>query len=271
MQNQNSLSTHIYHFVYTLMALPRAIEYIQEKKLWRGIDQYGWVIRALVVVGVGAGLYFLINFLQWTRELDVSDPVLAMSSMGGLVSNAALESYDLFTAGFMKYVVLFMLEVLVFHFMRRALADLVGRESGIRFVDFWQAQRRMFIVVLRSWIFEFLITLVIGIVFGIFDTFSFLETVLIFGVQCYFLGFAIVDNYNEQFGLSIKESIAYSRNYTGICLGLGLALYVLMLIPLVGSLAGPIIVSVAAALVMVRMTDLHHRADQPLEAYGQVL
>ena len=57
-------------------------------------------------------------------------------------------------------------------------------------------------VVIRCYILEMIITLLIRIFFGIFGMVDFLEPVAIFGVQCYFLGLVVIDNYNEQFGFS---------------------------------------------------------------------
>lgn len=79
-----------------------------------------------------------------------------------------------------------------------------------------------------------------------------------FVVQCYFFGLVILDNYNEQFGLSIKESLATSKNYRGVSLALGMVLYLFMLVPLVGVVAGTVLVSVTAVIVLnkIAKTDM---------------
>lgn len=254
---QHPVGAAIYQFFYTLFALPRAWHFIRRYELWRGMEKYGWVVRFLVVVAILIGLKFIGVFFDWLGQIDSFDlPGIAMG-MGGLMTAGALEGYELFTAGFMRYVMLILLEVVVFHFMRRTLAILAARDSGVSFNDFINAQVRMIRVVFRSWVLELVCTILISVVCGIFSILEFFEPALIFGVQCYYLGFAIVDNYNEQFGLTIKQSVAYARGYVGVALALGLVLYLLMLVPVVGIVLGPLLVSVAGAMVLVQLSDLH--------------
>lgn len=87
---------------------------------------------------------------------------------------------------------------------------------------------------------------------------EFMKPVLVFAVQCYYLGFTIVDNYNEQFGLSIKDSAKYTyQNHLGVALGVGLILNILLFIPVLGVVVGPLLSAVTATLVMYQLSDLH--------------
>ena len=70
-----------------------------------------------------------------------------------------------------------------------------------------------------------------------------------------------IDNYAEQFDMKIKDTFEFAQGYIGVGLALGLVLYLVMLIPLVGALLGPVIVSVTGALVMYQLSDLHIRED----------
>ena len=259
----------IYHFVYTLMSFPRAYRFIREHRLWEGLMQYGWIIRLLVVASVLLGLSMLSVFIQWIHSLDITNGMAMVAGVGTLFSQTALEGYELFTSGFMKYVILILLEVFVYHFMRRTLMLTVGKSEGITFTDFFHAQIRMIKIALRSWIMELIASILIKVFFAIFGIFDFLEPVLLFGVQCFYFGFAIMDNYNEQFGLSIDASARYSRDYLGVALALGLVLYALLLIPILGTVVGPVLCTTTAALVMVKQADLHYSqpAPEPVDHY----
>lgn len=247
-----------YHFVYSLVRLTEVPDFVRKHRLWRGLNEYSWVIKLLIVAALLLGLSFLSVIIDWWQSLSPEPEAYALiSSVGNLFTRVFGEGYELFTAGFMKYVLLILLEVIVYHFMRRTLTVLVNKESGVSFNDFLEAQKRMIKVVFRSYVYETIATILIGIVFGIFGFVSFLEPVLVFIVQCYFLGFAIVDNYMEQFGLTIRESIDYSYQYAGVSLAMGLALYIVLLFPLVGTIAGPILVSVGAGMIMTQLSDLH--------------
>ena len=80
--------------------------------------------------------------------------------------------------------------------------------------------------------------------------FTFLKPVATLLIQSYFLGFAIIDNYNELYHMDIKQSLNYANQYGGVTLIIGLSAYIMMLIPLVGTVAGPLIGAVVAALTM---------------------
>ncbi|MFT6136364.1 MAG: hypothetical protein ACJAZM_002868, partial [Cyclobacteriaceae bacterium] len=72
------------------------------------------------------------------------------------------------------------------------------------------------------------------------------------------LGYVIADNYNEQFDLSIVRSGRnLRRNYLGICLGLGLPLFLMLKVPVIGTILGPLVASVTAAIVLREKSDLH--------------
>jgi len=176
--------------------------------------------------------------------------------MGTMISNVVTEGYESFTSGLLKYVVLVLSEVVVFHFMQRALEEIQGHPVRTDFTAFFNAQMRMIKVAIRSWILEIIVSALVSVVFGIFGFLDWLESPILFIVQCYFFGLVILDNYNEQFGMTIKESMAFSKSYMGVSLALGFVLYLLMLIPLIGVLCGTIIVSVTGAIVMSKIARL---------------
>ena len=111
-------------------------------------------------------------------------------------------------------------------------------------------------VAIRAWIMEVIVYALVSVFFGIFGFLDWLESPILFLIQCYFFGLVILDNYNEQFGMTIKESMAFSKSYMGVSLALGFVLYLLMLIPLIGVLCGTILVSVTGAIVMSKIAKL---------------
>lgn len=246
-------------FLFTLGHLRSAALLIRERELWRGVNRYGWVFKVLVIVAIIMGLSFLSTVTSWIGSLfQAESGMAALSSVGTFASNLALEGYESFTSGLLKYVILLLSEVIIFHFMQRTLEELQGREIKTDFQPFFDAQVRMIKVVIRTYILELIATLLVSIFFGIFGFLDWLEPLVNFVVQCYFFGLVILDNYNEQFGLSIKESLATSKNYRGVSLALGMVLYLFMLVPLVGVVAGTVLVSVTAVIVLnkIAKTDM---------------
>ncbi len=115
-----------------------------------------------------------------------------------------------------------------------------------------RAQIRIVKIVIRNFIYEVLISLLISLMLGIIGL-TFLKGSLLFLVQCYFLGFTLIDAYYEIRHFSIKESARRSWNYAGVSLAVGLVAYLLLLLPLIGALLGPIVGSVTATLAIDRL------------------
>lgn len=252
-----SIPAYIDQFRTTTQSIVKSISFIRENKVWQGLLSYGWVMRGLLIVGGLLSLKFLSLFMGWVRRARVDDPIEAISSVGVLAMDVFHEGYDLLFSSSGKYIVLILLEIVIFHFARRTLEILSGNPSQSSLQDFIQAQIRMIKIAFVSWILENIATNIIAFAFGLFDPIGILEPTLIFAVQCFFLGFAILDNYHEQFEMTIKESLQYSKGYVGVALAAGIFLYLAMLIPGIGSIAGTLIAAVAVSLAMFKLSDLH--------------
>lgn len=255
------LFEQFHQFQYALLKHREAPMFIRKHKLWEGFWRYGWVSRMLVVIALLIGIKLFSIFWNWWGKAELDDLGSAVSSMGMLAGDFFKEGFDYLFLGGMKYVMLILMEVLVFHFCRRTVSILTGKDSPASFDDFFKAQVRMIRVSIRSWIRESIVTVLLGVAFGVAGFLHFLEPVAVFIVQCYYLGFTIVDNYNEQFGLSVKESAqdVYER-HAGVALAVGAVLNVLLVIPLLGAVVAPFLSAVAATLVMFELSDLHRRA-----------
>lgn len=258
------LKVYTRQFGFSLAIIPRTVAFIREQKLWKGVLSYGWVARIFIALAILGGLKFLSIFINWVQRLFEADSAgTAIASMGLMAKDMAVGSYELLFSTSSKYIMLVLLEVLVFHFARRTLEILTGNKAKAEWKDFVDAQVRMIKVAFRSWILELIVVTMLSVFFGIFGFIGFLKPVLVLAVQSYFLGFAVVDNYNEQFGLTIKESVAYSWQYLGVVMALGLFFYTMLLIPILGTIAGPCIAAVSVCIIMYKLSDLHTMKNKP--------
>lgn len=252
------VAEQLHQFFFSLLKHLDAPAFIRENRLWQGFWRYGWVTRILIVIALIVGVKLFSVIWSWWGVAELDNLGGAVSSMGMLITDFATEGFDYLFVGGMKYVMLIMMEVLVFHFCRRTVSILLKRDSPATFDDFFKAQIRMIRVSFRSWIRESIITMLIGVAFGMVDFMGFLQPVLVFGVQCYYLGFTVVDNYNEQFGLSVKDSAQSTyQNHMGVALGLGVVLNILLFIPVLGAVIAPPLSAVTGTLVMYELSDLH--------------
>lgn len=87
------------------------------------------------------------------------------------------------------------------------------------------------------------------ILIGIFVPFlSPFTTILIILVESYFLGFGMIDLRNEFMKLDVKESRATVKKHRPFAIGVGMTMYFMILIPVLGILFAPIWACVSAGL-----------------------
>ncbi len=244
-----------HEFVYTLLTFPRAWQFMLNHRLWQGLRDYGWVARALVIVGVILGLATISEVMDWFQD-HADDPLYTMAFGGdSLIYRLFADFYDSLSDGALNWVILVLLEVVIYHFMRRTLLVILQKdvEEAHTFKPFLQAQKRMILVSAMAVVLQ---ETLIGIGEGILP--GFVSWWFGLAVQSVILGYAIADNYNEQFDLTIRQSLRHLyRHYIGICLGLGLPLFLMLKVPLFGTILGPLVTSVAAAIVLREKSDLH--------------
>ena len=185
--DKNKLKTYFIQFRDTILTNSDAVIFIRKNKLWEGFWRYGWVAKALVIMAIFLGLKFLQTIVDWWNTTEADDPVEVAASVGHLFQDIAFEGYDFLFVGGMKYVMMMLLEVVIFHMVRGTLEKLTGQTSDMSFQAFFNAQIRMIKVSIRSYIMEILFGIVIAIVFSLAFGFGFLKPVVKYIVHCYFL------------------------------------------------------------------------------------
>jgi hypothetical protein len=245
----------IHEFFYTLLAFPRAWRFMVNQRLWVGLKDYGWVARFLVLVGILLGVTMISEIVEWfTSHAD--EPLTAMMvGADSLIMRLFNFIWESMSSGGLNWATLILLEVVIYHFMRRTLQIIINKDvkEAHKFQPFLDAQIRMIKVSVLAFIVQ---TVVLAILeaFPLGDFFP----LLAIGVEAMLLGYAIADNYNEQFDLTIEQSARNLRqNYLGICLGLGLPLFLMLKVPVFGTILGPLVTSVTAAIVLREKSDLH--------------
>ena len=224
-------------------------------RLWRGLRSYGWVARMLVGVAVVIAIYMVSETVSWFENHQQAGFVDMALAPDGLLLRWVLDAYESLSDGALNWVTMVLLEVVIYHFMRETLRIVLQRtvEKANTFKPFFDAQIRMIKV---SVVALFIESAVIDISDSIFP--SPLAWTISVMIRSLLLGVVVADNYNEQFGLKIGQSFRHLyRNYLGICFGLGLPLFLMLKVPLLGTVLGPLATSVTAAIVLRERSDLH--------------
>ncbi|MEM8908085.1 MAG: hypothetical protein AAGD05_09595, partial [Bacteroidota bacterium] len=222
-------------------------------RLWIGFWEYGWASRFLLLLGLIVGLKFMDVFQDWWNHADMHNPLAFTSSMGSLIKDVTLEGYNLFYLVGLKYFILILMEIVIFHFARKTLEIIRSTQVDASFKTFVRAEIRMIKVVLISFVLETILTFIVGLAMQI-GGIEYLKFIPVFLIQCYFLGFVVIDNYNEIFGMSIRESERYTRDFMGLAVALGLITYVILLVPILGAAIAPLLAGVTATLAMNELT-----------------
>ncbi len=269
--NAGILREQYQQFLYVFYSLGDGLRFTRKYRLWEGFLKYGWVSRLAILLSIIAGFKFLEVFWKYANRVQGANPFQAMSVMGGFVQEVAKEEYNLLFAGGMKYTMLIFLEILIFHITRRTL-NILKLESGDPTLKaFIRAQIRMLKISLVCYVLESVFSSLTKTGLGMMHMPEFVKAVPVFGIQCMFTGITVIDNFNEQFGMSIRESLRYCRNYIGVAIALGLILQALFLVPVLGSVFGPFLAATASALVMFELSDLTQREQPGLVIAGEDL
>lgn len=252
METKFSIREVLTNFPISLFTYKEAVQFIQTNKLWRGMDQYGWLSKALVIVAIILAWYAYGTVGRITEVFDAQDFTAAYQSLSSSVSDISSMGADFVSSSYFKYIVFILMEVVIFHFARRTLEIKTNQNFDTTFKAFWKAEKRMLKVAIHCAVTEWFLTLAITIIVSIFGL-DFIKAPLVLIMQCYFLGFLMLDNYNEAYHLTIKESLKFSKSFSGVALGIGFVSYMMMMIPLVGSFLAPLLGAVTAAIVMHRL------------------
>ncbi|HMN88776.1 MAG TPA: hypothetical protein PKD70_02895 [Saprospiraceae bacterium] len=265
-------SAFLPQFRKTLEVYQGSILFVRKHRLWEGVWQYSWVTRLLIIFALLIGLKFFTIFFHWLQEFSHTERTQMMMAVSGMLSELFTEGYLRLFSGGGKYLMLIFLEVIIFHVSRRTLDILRDDiEADLSFKNFVQAQVRMLKIGIYSWVIELVLGILIGIALSIFGL-KWLKPGIIVLVQCALMGWAVVDNYNEQFHLSLKTSIqqTFSR-YMGVAFGVGVVLYVLIHIPIVGPIAGPVLAAVTATVVMHDISNIRIRQPRTSAASSETV
>lgn len=249
--------------IYTVSALASLKKFILTHRIWEGLKVYKWLSVILIISGVLISLSFLsftIDF--WTNQSSTGN--FSFSLVGNKISNYFDQSYDQYIVGGIKYLILFLMEVVIFHFVRRTLEILTSETVDSSFKTFLHAQFRMLKVIVYCFFMETVLSAIFGAILSMLGA-EIIKPVVIVLIQSYYLGFAVVDNYNEIFGMSIKQSARYSESYFIVGLVIGLVVNLLMLIPLLGAILGPLVGAIAATITLHRLGKIDNNVSWVFE------
>ncbi len=244
---------NLHQFIATLILHKRAIEFIREHKPWKGLRQLGWIFWAIMIAGALLSYQFFKEIASVVQLTKIAELEFSAS----LVTALSIEKMAWVVHGSRKYLIMIVMELVVFYIIQRTLEIRTGRKPDLTAKAFIDAEFRIFSSTILAWVFETITRfLVVNLALGMLG-FDWLKQPTGFLIQCYFLGFAMVDNYHECFDLKVAQSEKRTRRVAvGVALGTGMVAQILMYVPLLGAFAASVIGAVAATLAMERFAPI---------------
>ena len=222
--------------------------FIKENKLWKGFRQYRWLMKGGLIILAILGFDILFSLDDLTSA-NVSQAE-TIPSWTDVFTAISLPDY---LDGGMKYVLLIAIEIIIFHFTRRSMMIITGEKIDTSFNTFMKAEWRMVKVAIFSFFMESVFTVLSNTLFSLAGT-SEAAPVMIFLIQSFYLGFAIIDNFNELFHMTLRQSHRYTWHFAPVAIITGAIVNVMLLIPGIGVVIGTVICSVIATLTMHELT-----------------
>ncbi len=244
---------YLHQLTVTLFLHKSAYEFIREHKPWRGLKRLGWIVWAMAIAGALLSYQFFREFYHAVEQVRSSQQPITMS----LVSTFSFEKLSWAMEGSRKYLVMIVLELVVFYFIQKTLEIRIGRKPELTTKAFVDAEIRIFKVTILAWVLETITRfLVVDLALGIVG-FNWLEKPTGFLIQCYFLGFAMIDNYHECFDLNVSGSEKRTRRAAvGVAVATGLVAHLFMYVPVVGAVIATMLGAVTATLAMERFAPI---------------
>ncbi len=249
------ISVFLKQLILTIPMHLEGYEFIKKHRPWQGMDKYSWSARVLLLAAVVLGYYFFKDAFLTAKEL-ITSATHVQAGAGFFLTDFSFDKIDWALHGTKKYIILIVLEIFTFHFVQKVLEIQTGRPPSYKFSAFIHAEKRMLKASLLAWIMEIIFTVIAKVLLGIIGLKFLLAEPVTLLIQFYFLGFIIIDNYHECFGLKLKESSKRTREVAGIAVAVGGVAYALMFLPVVGVLVATMIGAVTATLAMERMAPL---------------
>ncbi|MBC7884656.1 MAG: hypothetical protein H7X99_04235 [Saprospiraceae bacterium] len=229
------------------------LPFIIKNRLWEGFLKHKLVLILSIIAAITIPWSLIKYVASNTKELysaNFESNNVATASIQNAMSFSSLFE------GSNKYILIILIQMLVVYFSNKTIEHLSGVVIKMLVPELIQSQWRVIVVSVRNWVLELIIGIGIAVVIGFFGA-DFLEDWLMWIVQCYFVGYLFMDNYNNTFGLKIKESTTIIRRHVGAALIIGLVAKILFLLPVAGLIIASFICSVSATWYMHTSDDAH--------------
>jgi len=224
---------------------------------FRILDKYRlWSILILPSI-LSLLIAIIIAILAWTTSDDIifyftskypaSDLNSDLGNLFKIVTSIAIRGLTFFIyLKLFRYLILILLSPVFTNISKILYVEVEHHEHKLNIWSYCFCSLRGIKIALRNFVLEIFATILLTIlsilVFWLFP----LIPILILIAESYFFGCVLMDYRFEKDEHTIREGIIKCRNLPGIPIGIGLIFNLILLIPLIGVMFGPVLAMIAA-------------------------
>jgi CysZ protein len=239
--------------VVAIQSYAQAHRFIIRHRLWKWILIPGILYTLLFAAGI---------YLYWTSSEKAIDYVFAATGVKAWMQKiqSSWLSYLfilgqvilklvmlLFYFSLFKYMFLIIGSPLFAYLSERTAAIMEGRDFPFSLAqllkDIWRGAK----IALRNALWQTVYTLTI-LILSFIPLVGWITPVIALFVECYYLGFSMLDYSCERNKLSTSQSIAFIGSHKGLAIGNGIIFYLMHLLPFVGWIFAPSYAVIAATI-----------------------
>ncbi|MDP4282857.1 MAG: EI24 domain-containing protein [Bacteroidota bacterium] len=246
--------------IIAISAYFKAHQFIVKNKLWKWILISG-IFYAILFV---AGIYFF-----WQSSSNIIEYLLAKVELknwlqkentgwlsfififGHIVLHLILM---LFYFSLFKYLFLIIGSPLFAYLSEKTEAILLNEAYPFSFKKFVADAIRGIRIAIRNALWQ--TVYMVGILFlALIPILGWITPLLGLFIECFYLGFSMLDYTSERKGLSSPQSIDFINRHKGLAIGNGMAFYLMHVIPVIGWIFAPGYAVIAATLSLQMTVD----------------
>lgn len=251
--------------IISIQAYFEAHHFIKKHRLWKWIIIPGLIYSILFIVGI----YFF-----WTSSNSAIEWVLIQSGVKSRLDSLQDNWLSFF---FVMGQIIFRLVSLLFYFSlfkyffliigspvfaylsEKTESIIENREFPFSFSQLFRDIIRAVKIALRNMLWQSVYLLSI-LILSFIPLAGWITPLLSVFLDCYYVGFSMLDYTNERKKISAAESIELIGHHKGLAIGNGMVFYIMHAIPIIGWLLAPSYAVIAATI------SLHHAKNKKVIA-----
>ncbi len=249
----NPIVIMLKEILIAIQAYPQAHRFIVKHRLWKWIFIPGLLYALLFAAGI---------YLYWKSSGQAINYIFSVTGVRDWMQESGMRWLKfffifgqvilqlimmLFYFSLFKYVFLIVGSPVFAYLSEKTAAIMENRDFPFSIGQLLKDIARGVRIALRNTLWQTVYTISI-LVLALIPVIGWVTPVLALFVECYYLGFSMLDYSCERNKLSTSQSIAYIGNHKGLAIGNGMIFYLMHLLPLIGWLLAPSYAVIAATL-----------------------